>query len=331
VALLTSPPSDPVDAPPARRPGSVRRTSSILMSWPGGAGTDLHLKGRARDLSTPTHGKPEVLATADLYVVTNPMREIVRIDAEPAPVGVERLVGSRAGGNLRKAIAAELPQEVAAGTPMHLLLDDLAGSTLIAGFVFMRWTDELPGFQERMQKGPRPYMQDICSGFRPGSIALFEDGTLSGRPQNVAHPSSLNDPEDPWSWHELDDHPPMAMRRSRRIDVWREHEVLGIDAMFRDNAWDPDGQESVVHEYHIRGTADASTGVLRTVTAQPRVLPYNECTGAAPNASWMEGTELRAMRTEVLERLKSIDCCTHLNDGLRSLAEVPILAASLPD
>jgi hypothetical protein len=329
--LLTSPPSDPVSAPPARRPGSVRRTSSMLMFWPDGAGTDLHLKGRARDLATPAQGGPEVLATADLYVVSNPMREIVRIDAEPAPVGVERLVGSRAGGNLRKAIAAELPHEVEAGTPMHLLLDDLAGSTLIAGFVFMRWTDELPAFQERMQKGPRPYMQDICSGFRPGSIALFEDGTLSGRPQNVAHPSSLNDPEDAWSFHELDEHPPMAMRRSRRIDVWEEDGEIEIDAMFRDNAWDPDGQESVVHEYHIDATADAGTGVLRTVHAQPRVLPYNECTHAAPNASWMEGTELQAMRTEVLNRLKSIDCCTHLNDALRSLAEVPILAASLPN
>jgi Protein of unknown function (DUF2889) len=45
----------------------------------------------------------------------------------------------------------------------------------------------------------------------------------------------------------------------------------------------------------------------------------------------MAGTELRAMRREVLGRLRNADCCTHLNDGLRSLAEVPILAASLSD
>jgi len=36
------------------------------------------------------------------------------------------------------------------------------------------------------------------------------------------------------------------------------------------------------------------------------------------------------MRTEVLQRLRATDCCTHLNDGLRSLAEVPVLAATLP-
>ncbi len=327
---LTRPPSNPVVVPPARRPGSVRRTSSILMFWPGGAGTDLHLKGRARDLLTPENGEPEVLGNANLYVVTNPLREVVSIDADPAPRDVERLVGSRAGGNLRKSIALDLPEEAAAGTPMHLLLDDLAGCTLIAGFVFMRWMDQLPAWRERVQGGSRPHMQGVCSGFRPGSVAIFPDGTLSGKPQNVAHPSSLNDPADPWSWHELDDHPPMAMRRSRRIDVWAEGDTLQIDAMFRDNAWDPDGQESVVHEYHMQGSADRTSGVLRAVTAEPRVLPYNECTGAAPNASWMEGTELRDMRTAVLERLKSTDCCTHLNDGLRSLAEVPILAGSLP-
>jgi hypothetical protein len=304
----------------------------MLMFWPGGPGTELHLKGRARDLRTPARGEPEVLRTADLYVATSPEREIVTIEADPAPEGLERLIGSRAGGNLRAAIAQQLPDEVDAGTPMHLLLDDLAGSTLIAGFVYIRWMDELPGLRERMQNGQKKrYMQDICSGFRPGSVALHPDGTLSGRMQNVAHPASLNDQSDPWSWHQLDEHPPMSMRRSRRIDIWDEDGTLHIDAMFRDNAWDPDGQESVVHEYQMLGTADRATGMLLSVAAHPRVLPYYECTGAAPNASWMAGTDLRTMRTQVLERLKSIDCCTHLNDGLRSLAEVPVLAASLPD
>ena len=60
VPLLSPPPSDPVAAPPARRPGSVRRTSTMLMFWPDGLGTDLHLKGRARDLLTPVDGEPVV-------------------------------------------------------------------------------------------------------------------------------------------------------------------------------------------------------------------------------------------------------------------------------
>jgi Protein of unknown function (DUF2889) len=66
------------------------------------------------------------------------------------------------------------------------------------------------------------------------------------------------------------------------------------------------------------------------MTARPRVLPYGECTAAAPNASWLNGTPLRGLRSEVLGRIRGTDCCTHLNDALRSLAEVPVLAAALP-
>jgi hypothetical protein len=299
------------------------------MSWPGGLGTDLHLKGRARDLLTPTDGEPSVVGEADLDAVTGPERDIRLIEADPAPAGLERLVGSRAGGNLRKSIAAELPEEAANGTPLHLLLDDLAGSTLIAGFVFVRWLDHLPEMRERLTRAPIRQMVGICSGFQSGSSALRDDGSIVHN-QNTAYPNPLADPTDHLGWHELDEPPVPAMRRARRIDVWDEDGTLCIDAMFRDSAWDPDGRELVVHEYQLFGQADRASGVLLAVTAVPRVLPYAECPGAAPNASWMAGTELRAMRSEVLARLQNADCCTHLNDALRSLAEVPVLAAALP-
>jgi hypothetical protein len=313
-----------------RRPGSVRRTSTVLMFWPDGLGTDLHLKGRARDLLTPERGEPVVVSHSDLYVVTGRERDIRRIEADPEPADLKRLVGSRAGANLRSSIAQELPDEVAHGTPLYLLLDDLAGSTLISGFAFLRWADHVPMIKNRVANAPRRVMRDICSGFRDGASSLLSDGSISGLRQNTAHPGPLADPADPLSWHELDDPPQIAMRRARRIDVWGEDGELGIDAMFRDSCWDPDGAEVVVHEYQITGRADRATGTLLFVDALPRVLPYVECPGAAPNASWMAGTDLRAMRTEVLQRLRATDCCTHLNDGLRSLAEVPVLAASLP-
>jgi hypothetical protein len=63
--------------------------------------------------------------------------------------------------------------------------------------------------------------------------------------------------------------------------------------------------------------------------AEPRVLPYPECPGAAPNAVNIVGVPVAELRKEVLTRIRSIHCCTHLNDALRSLAEVPVLAASL--
>lgn len=300
------------------------------MFWPDGLGTDLHLKGRARDLLTPLEGDPVVLGHSDLYAVTGRERDIQRIESDPPRPGLPGLVGSRAGGGLRSAIAQELPDEVREGTPLYLLLDDLAGSTLISGFAFLRWVDHVPLIKKRLENAPRRVMRGTCSGFRDGASSLLSDGSISGLRQNTARPGSLADTTDPLSWHELDDPPEIAMRRARRIDVWLEDGLLGIDAMFRDSCWEPDGSEVVVHEYQMLGEADPATGKLLSVAAHPRVLPYAECPGAAPNASWMAGTDLRTMRTEVLERLRATDCCTHLNDGLRSLAEVPVLAAALP-
>jgi hypothetical protein len=330
VSAVTAPPSHPVAAPPARRPGSVRRTSTMLMSWPEGIESGLQLQGRSRDLLTPLTGEASVIDRAEVSAWTDTDREISRINSEPPTPGLERLLGCRAGGNLRAAISQELPEEVEAGTPIHLLLDDLAGSTLIAGFAYVRWADHLPGFRERMRNAPPRFMRDICSGFRDGASSLRSDGTMSGHAQNVAPVPPLVDVSDPVGWHELSDHPPMAMRRARRIDLWNDAGALGIDAMFRDSCWEPDGTEIAVHEYQISALADRATGVLVSVTADPRVLPYMECPLAAPNATWLVGTELRSLRRAVLEQLRGTDCCTHLNDALRSLAEVPVLAASLP-
>lgn len=301
------------------------------MTWPGGPGGELRLRGRARDLLTPTEGEAQVIAAADLIAVTGPERDIQRIESDPAVPGLDRLVGRRAGGNLRAAIASELPDEMEKGTPLHLLLDDLAGSTLISGFTLILWGEVFPEVLERMKIGAGTrVMRDVCSGFREGSSAIKADGTMSGLHQNVTPTSRIDDPADALSWHELDDHPPMAMRRARRIDVWNDGGTLGIDSMFRDSVWSPQGQEVALHEYEIFATADRTSGILQSVTAVPRVLPYAECPGAAPNASWLAGTDVRALRVEVIQQLRQADCCTHLNDGLRALAEVPILAGALP-
>jgi Protein of unknown function (DUF2889) len=308
----------------------------MLMSWPGGLGTELSLQGRARDLLTPDAGQPEVLDEITVGVVTGRERDIQRIDTKPVHPDAQRLVGMRAGGNLRVAIAQAMADEAAAGTPLYLLLDDLAGATLISGFIYFRWREEFPVFTQRIAAGPGRVMRDVCSGFRDGSGALTPEGAIDHVSENTPPSSPLVDAADPLGWHKLGDHPAIAMRRARRIDVWMEDGVLRFDTMFRDSCWSPAGEEEVLHEYEIVGSADpidhaddGADGVLRTVTATPRVLPYPECPGAAPNAAWMQGTPLRSMRTAVLDQLRNANCCTHLNDGLRALAEIPILAAHL--
>jgi hypothetical protein len=335
--VWTSAPSEPAPLPPARQPGSIRRTSSMLMSWPGGLGTELQLDGRARDLFTPpaigggSENDPVVVAEAELHAVTGRERDIKTIEATPPTPGLQHLVGCRAGAGLRRTIAEHLAEEVEGGTPLHLLLDDLAGTTLIAGFAYFKWAERYPAILERFNTQPKGRMTDICSGFQDGSSALNPDGTLKGVSENTPPAPPLADPDDPMSWHELGGHPEIAMRRARRIDVWTDADAatIHVDAMFRDTCWIPDGTETVLHEYRILATADAATGILTNADAIPLVLPYVECPEAAPNAARLVGLELRRLRAEVLERLKNADCCTHLNDGLRALAEVPVLAASL--
>jgi hypothetical protein len=323
-------PRNPAAAPPARRRASVRRTATTLMTWPDGFGGGLHLEGRARDLATGSDGAPTTLETVMLHTVAAMDRTIQRIAGAPQVDGLERLVGRKGGSNLRAAITEGLPDQVERGSPLYLLLDDLAGCTLIAGFAFFRWADRIPEFQERRQRAPRRVMSGICAGFRPGATTLLADGTQSAVPHNVAVVPPLVDANDPLGWHDVGEHPEIAMRRARRIDVWADGDNLGIDAMFRDSCWDPDGTEIAVHEYQLLGVADRASGVLTSIEAQPRVLPYLECPAAAANAAWMVGTPLREFRVRVLESIRGTDCCTHLNDALRSLAEVPVLADSLP-
>ena len=149
----------------------------------------------------------------------------------------------------------------------------------------------------------------------------------------------LERPGDPLSWHRLDDLPPLSMRRRRRVDV-----VLGqpvtIHAMFRDSCQTPDDLEVVVHEYAITSTVDANDGdgdrdsdradaTLAAVEAEPRVLPFPECLSAADAAPRLVGARIADLRRTVLATLTGIECCTHLNDALRTLAEVPVLLDAL--
>ncbi|TQM11307.1 DUF2889 domain-containing protein [Pseudonocardia kunmingensis] len=321
----------PMNATPARRPGSVRRTSSIDMTWPGGRGTQLRLLGRARDLLTPADGgPPRVLAEDVMRVGVALDRTIEDITTEPPRPTIGGLVGARGGGRLRGILGEVVPAERAAGTPLYLLLDDIAGASLISGFAYSQWTSEWmspkPG-----QPSPRRRMEGICTGFQPGSSALDRDGT--GRMSHRTRPvDPLPASDDPRAWHHLDDITDVSMRRARRIDVrLAESGVLEVDAMFQDSATTPAGGRVAVHEYQVTATADPATGELLTVEADPRVLPYAECPLAVRNIEPMIGTRLADLRQAVLDELKGIRGCTHLNDALRALAEVPVLARPLLD
>ena len=319
-----------------RRPGSVRRTSTIDMVWPDGLGTDLNLVGRSRDLLTPEDGEAAVIAEASMRVGVGEGRKVVSVEVQPEREGAARLVGAVGGSELRGAIERALPGERQAASPLYLLLDDVAGASLIAGFAWSRAQPELrdemrkrrpaspPGESFGVRKG-----RIICSGLRPDGWAdtHWKNGLF---PEHGMVPAGdITTPADPLGWHEFLPTPDVGMRRHRRIDVWREDDALRVDAFFRDACWEPDGSQIVLHEYTVDALVDAATACLRSAEATPRVLPYPECKWAAPNVSALVGMPVADFRASVQQTLVELKACTHLNDMLRCLAEVPALAAAL--
>ncbi len=316
----------PAGPAPVRPAQSIRRTATVDMTWPGGQGTQLRLDGSARDAVTLDPGEPpRVLVSATTSVGIGPEREIQDIRATPARDGIERLVGCRGGGHLRGALDDILPGERKAGTPLYLLLDDISGTSLIAGFAWSRWDTGWPG---RARRGPHRSMEGICIGFRPGSSALDEIG--QGRAPHRSQPvGPLLHPDDPHGWHELAEHSGVWARRARRIDVWLDDDAIVIDSGFQDSAGDPEHGRVAVHEYALRARADVATGTLRSVEPVPHILPFMECPSAVARAADVVGVPLGELRSAVLERLPRTNGCTHLNDALRALAEVPVLLDQL--
>jgi hypothetical protein len=294
-------------------------------TWPDGLGTPALVEGRCRDLLTTSEGE-EVLAEDSLHVVLGLDRSLLEIRATPERPGLSALAGARGGARLRARIAEAVPDEQRAGSPLFLLLDDLAGVSLVGPFAWTQWPELLPPRAVETAKGGERRMEGICAGFRPGSSGLDPNGSPRFNHDLRVVPPLVRD-DDPMGWHEMPEQREVAMRRARRIDVTVDGQ-LHVAAMFQDSVTRPTGDRVAVHEYALTATA-SSAGVLTSVLADPRVLPYAECPLAAPNVDRLVGTPLVDLREDVLERLKGVVGCTHLNDALRALAEVPRLAAAL--
>ncbi len=294
----------------------------------------MHMQGHARDVFTPAAGAaPIILAQDRLDVWASPLREILRIGAEPERPAASALIGKRAGSHLRAAINEVFPDEQEAGSPLYLLLDDLAGASLVAGWAWSQWSNNWMARSKAdatpSTAGRNGRMEGICTGFAPGSSALGADGRPSPM-QSSAPVPPLPHPDDPDGWHELPVQEGVGMRRARRIDLWRDGGgTLYVDAGFQDSATAPAGGRIAVHEYSLMATADAASGKLTAVHARPHVLPYPECPGAAPNVDRLIGEPLATLRGAVLKILAGTLGCTHLNDALRALAEAPQLAERL--
>jgi hypothetical protein len=291
----------------------------------------MRLIGRARDIVTsPSGGAPILCAEDSFDAVLRPDRTIVAIEADPPRPNLARLVGTRGGGRLRHALEHFVPEERRDATPLYLILDDISGASLVAPWAWSQWEKNWLESHDSGMTRPQLVkmiqdMEGICTGFAPGSSSLDPDRLKS---EEGTPAPDLRHPEDPEGWHAFTLQNTVGMRRARRIDVTLG-KVIMIESAFQDSAAKPDGTRAVLHEYQLTATADPNSLRLLSIDATPRVLPFGECPGAVTNISRLVDSELPQLRQTVLDQLPGTLGCTHLNDALRALAEVPTLVNHL--
>ncbi|MGB8365821.1 MAG: DUF2889 domain-containing protein [Rhizomicrobium sp.] len=278
---------------------------------------------------TPRSGGHAIICAEDGFEAwLKPDRTIVAIAADPPRPALSRLIGERGGGGLRKALAEIVPEELRRATPLYLILDDISGTSLVSAWAWSQWNpDWLTAGRATMRGSDLAKtfltLEGVCIGFAPGSSAFNPDTDRSGTPA-----PDLRNPDDPEGWHAFTAQEGVGMRRARRIDV-RLDDVIVIDTAFQDSATTPAGGRAAVHEYSLTVTADPGSLRVLSIEAEPRILPHAECPSATANLARLLDTPLPELREKVFAELRGMAGCTHLNDALRALADVPVLVAYL--
>lgn len=339
VPPLVAGPHAPATATPPRPRGSVRRTTSIDTVRPDGPGGTLVVDARGRDLRTDGDGAgaaevlDEVALALRLEAGSHSVMD-VRVDdaagrAEDAPDApdLRPLLGARVGSGFRRLLDEAMPAERERGSLVHLLLDDLVGAVLVSGYSLLH-ADALPR-QAGLLDAMVARLGDQCSGWAldGGFIAnLRETGRLA-TPHGPPAPPLASLDGDALAWHHMARLPPNATRRRRRLDVLAPDAdgVHAVDAHFRDSHVDGSGNETVVHEYAVGGSVDARRRVIVDLWARALVLPWTECPAAVASAAQLRGTTFDDLRLRVRRDLVGTASCTHLNDMLRTLADLGAL------
>ena len=326
----------PSSGSPARRPGSIRRTTTVDICRPDGAGGDLVLVGRGRDLVTPDlgdgpieFGRARTMVRID-YPGGRTVREVV-VHESDLPVlrsAVASLSGVRASSGFRSTLERAFGELAAVGSLTVQLLDETPVATLISGSALARRMVASAGATAPDVRRRLPPI-DVCTGWKDGGVMAVAAG--NGRPMLGEGPPapSLDRADDPGAWHALGELAPHDMRRRRRLDLSFDGGDIVIDGLFRDSIRESNGIETVVHEYGVTGLVDRADRLVRRLDVTPRVLPGPDCPGAVASAQRLVGRPVSSLRSAVTDEFSGPTTCTHLNDELRSLADIPRLLEQL--
>ena len=324
-----STPRNPVTVIPMRQPGSVRRTAHVNMAFalkdgaPQASGT-LVLQGAARDLVTRAGDTTLVAAEAAITAEISAERKLRHLEITPGGSFPSLEGVSIAQGYRERAIrlwTRDLTE------PAGMLLMDVSGTGLISRYSMARvHAQGLEPQPEMTRRGP---LVNICSGWREGGVAAT--AVLAGHGPPLDHvplaPALLND--DALALHDLGQVRPLNMRRLRRIDLIPQDDSVVIDAHHRDTFVEADGQETILHEYTLRGSLRRSDLEFLELESVARVLPFPDCSLATREVERLLGTRAGSAPRSVREHLPGILNCTHLNDLLSNLGAIPYMLGHL--
>lgn len=305
----------PQSRTPDRPPGSIRRSSHIGVRASGDS-ADLFVHAAVRDVQTDGEGHGVVVGEATLDCLVAPDRSVTSIASEPPEPALSKLVGQVAHRGWRAA-AREV---VDGGSPLLSLLDDVPIALLLSSYGALRQGSmDLLAVQPLMQR-----MRNLCAGWAEGATPMRTIDAGQPMPLPGVVPAPADSGADPLATEPRLPLVPGEVRRTRRLDVTPDPPT-SVEASFRDSWCDSSGAEGVLHEYVLVATLTGE-GVIETIEAEPRVLPYDECTLAAASPQRLVGLPI----AEVAGRVRATagtHTCTHLDDLLRSLAAVPALLA----
>jgi hypothetical protein len=301
--------AEPLIDLPERRPGSIRRTSSVDMI--GQDDGTLELLGTAADPG----------GSARCHATVGTDRSLVALHVAPPVEGSDTLLGRSVGRGFR-AVVDTLCEP---GTLPWVLLTELPVAALLSGYASL-YTGLFPSpIPDAVLAG---FPVDICAGWAAPASFMVQIRTTHEMP-TPSGPVSPGDNQPVGDgdgdaiggegsvWHDMPVLAPGSMRRQRLIertgtDVW---------AMFRDSYARPDGVVTILHEYSVSATLSADGERVESCVATPRVLPWAECPSAAASATRVVGHPVAGLRALVRDDLVGTSTCTHLNDLLASLAQ----------
>jgi len=320
-------PHKPVDETRVRAPGSVRRTTSTDTTFPDGIGGRVVIRLRGRDLLTDTAGGGVVLDELVVDLELEPWSAtIVKVDSANASVNALADLPFR---GLRRRLAELFPDDAAQRTLLFSALEDVGGAYLVSGYAGLR-TGSIPSTPDVAELAVE-MQADVCIGWALDGPVIATLRTTGSHAVPIGPPAPKLEGDDTLAWHELPTLHSPSVRRVRATDVERiapRDEALYVEHHFRDSYVGVEG-EQVMHEYVVGARFDDARQLM-SIEVEPRVLPWNECPGAAVTAQRLVGVSLGEVAARVTSDYAGVTTCTHLNSTLRSLADGAPLSRSLP-